>query len=580
MQNMLKLLKDCWTPLVVMFIYILLINSFFGNVQVTIHADGVGYYDYLPSIFLRKDINRKDKPVADFPELYQGRVAEYTDYKGLKINKYACGTALLMAPFFAYACATADLRDTAEPNQVGYQPAFQKAIFYAALTYLFLSLLLLGKTLELYGVRKWVSILMQFLMGLGTAVTHYANADASYSHIYSLFAISAFIYCAVAYFRSHQPRHLVLMLMLLGLVVILRQVNVLVLLFLPFLAGGWAAFKNGLVTMISQTRWLVLGLLLFGAVFSIQSLLWFLQVGEWLLYSYGEERFYFDLPEPFNILFSYEKGLFVYTPVLFIALSGLVWLFCRRRSFEAITWWGAFVVLTYVLSSWWAWSYGSSYGLRAYIEFYPLFFIPLALLLDQMRSNAKYLLVVAALLCIPLNVIQTYQYKYCILHWEHMNKQRYWDVFLRTDERFKGIFFKPKLDKEKLQVVKMFEIGTVRDGAGKEVKLLNVEGDSLPDMSKVKMARLHVNSDYQPTYDSKFVLSIETMDNAQIYHWSERPLLHFQEQGLGKWQQGFWNFPLNKPMPSTATVRLKLFLYPVNLISPVKDVKLELWGIK
>ncbi|MCB7372887.1 hypothetical protein LI003_23625, partial [Bacteroides caccae] len=42
--------------------------------------------------------------------------------------------------------------------------------------------------------------------------------------------------------------------------------------------------------------------------------------GEFIVYSYTKEGFNFLHPEIIKVLFSYEKGLFVYTPICFFSL--------------------------------------------------------------------------------------------------------------------------------------------------------------------------------------------------------------------------------------------------------------------
>lgn len=197
-KNIKLILKSIINEILIIFIFIFLINNYIGNVDKTIKADGVGYYDYLPSLFIHHDLIRKDIPVQKDSILYD-RIKSlklYVDFGDFKVNKYACGTAVLQLPFFTYTYLTADLEGN---NNDGYQKPFQKAVFYATVFYLFLSIFFLKKLLELFDIKRNTIILSQLLLVLATAVTHYTNYDAGFSHVYSLFAITAFFYFVRSY---------------------------------------------------------------------------------------------------------------------------------------------------------------------------------------------------------------------------------------------------------------------------------------------------------------------------------------------------------------------------------------------
>jgi hypothetical protein len=82
-----------------------------------------------------------------------------------------------------------------------------------------------------------------------------------------------------------------------------------------------------------------------------------------------------------------------------------------------------FGLVTYILSSWWIWYYGGSFSLRAYIEYFGVFAVLLTLLLNQLRFQHFYLGLV--ILLIMLCQIQTYQYRYFIIHWSEMDATKY-----------------------------------------------------------------------------------------------------------------------------------------------------------
>ena len=302
------------------------------------------------------------------------------------------------------------------------------------------------KILTLYNIKKHIIIFCQLTLVLATSVTHYSNYDAGFSHIYSLFAITAFIYFIKSYLHQKKINHFFLGCLFLGLIFILRPPNILIILFIPFLAGSIKEMKLGFTTLFTNKKNLVIGILLFFVISSIQSILWYMQTGNFFVYSYQGEGFNFLSPHFLSILFSYKKGLFIYSPILLITLFSILWLAYKKYSYLLFTWVCFFLALTYVLSSWWCWFYGCSYGLRAYIDYYVIFFIPFAIMLNKIKVAPKLFFMSLALSTIPLNIIQTYQYKEFILHWIDMDEEMYWKVFLKTDDRFKGLIWKNKYD--------------------------------------------------------------------------------------------------------------------------------------
>ena len=68
-------------------------------------------------------------------------------------------------------------------------------------------------------------------------------------------------------------------------------------------------------------------------IMAIQSVIYKLSTGYFWVYSYGEEGFNFGSPHFIDILFSYKKGLFLYTPIYLIALLGLYFMY-KKNKFE------------------------------------------------------------------------------------------------------------------------------------------------------------------------------------------------------------------------------------------------------
>ena len=573
-----RFLKAIFIEAFIIFIYIFLINNYIGHVDVYINNDAIGYYDYLPSLFIRHDLIRKDIPDKNNPALYRhiDNIWGYINYHDYKVDKYACGTAVLQLPFFAYAYTTTTLNGGTND---GYQRPFQVAVFYATIFYLFLALFFLKKTLELYDIKKYVVILSQLLLVLATSVTHYANAEAGFSHVYSLFAITAFIYFMGSYFKKKNINHFIIACLFLGLILILRQLNILIILFVPFLAGSWQNLIKGINGLWVNYKKTLIGVFLIFLIFFIQCTLWYLQTGHFLLYSYRGEGFHLLNPHLIPILFSYRKGLFVYTPVTFISISGLIWLVYKRRYYWALTWLAFFIILTYVLSSWESWYYGGSYGLRAYIDYYAVFFILYAIMLDGLGRAWQLTVIMLSLMTVPLDVIQTYQYKEGILHWADMDRVKYWKVFLKTDKRFACVVWDKKKDFDDCNLLKDISIGDIDTYKGTCHEVFAVNSHDVPDFDKVSIIQMLIDSDYERRNDSKVELSIDESGDHHNYYRREIYLIRFSEKDFNEWQTGYYNYEFT-PVNDTKDMIVTLQIFSGSRDNHLKNVRIRFWSRK
>jgi len=557
----------------IIFLYVFLVNNFIGNVDEKFVGDGRGYYDYLPSIFIHHDLVRKDLPLSENPEVYNriGKTAVYVTFKDHMVNMYACGTAVLELPFFIVTYQISKLKgDDAD----GYGLPFQRSIYYAALFYLFLSLIFLKKVLKTYQVRPVIITFCQLLMVLATPVTIYANKEAGFSHIYSMFAVTAFIYYIRSFFIFEKGKDFIIAALLLGLILILRQVNLMIILFVPFLAGSYMNLVKGIRSLFQNYRILILALFCFLAVFSIQATMWFLQTGDFLLYSYQGYGFNFLDPRFLKILFGYRKGLFIYTPVLFLAFLSVAWFAKRKRYFLMFTWIGFFIFITYVLSSWFNWVYGASYGLRAYIDYFTVFFIPLAVFLNESNPVLRRSLIALSILTIPLNIVQTYQYRHYILHNFQMDKEKYWRVFLHREEQFEGLFYIPHLSMEDYEQVDKRNAGDYTVLPGKDEVIYTINSSELFNFNDVSLIQVSFDNDFLKRNDTRIGVIISDRDGSENLYWVRKYLIHFADDELNTLQTGTYNFPLD-PFEETSEKQLSLFCFSGREATELKNITIR-----
>lgn len=395
-----------------------------------VEADGKGYYAYLPAIFIYNDLNFGFFDHIEKEKYYNPN--RYYDYRansghGVIINKYYCGTALAELPFFLMAHS---LTKISGGDADGYSKYYFIFINIAALFYLFLGLFYLRKTLILFTIPNWIISITLIATAFGTNLFAYTVVETGLSHVFSFGFISVFVYLSKRFFDSPTSKSLPVLALLLGIIVLIRPTNLLVLLSWPFLAGSSRAFLEGLMFAFRRMKNLIMSSLLFFGVVSIQLIFYKISTGHFIVYSYQDEGFNFTDPHFIDILFSYKKGLFLYSPMYLLASLGLIPLF-KRNKFAAVSWLLFFVIITYIFSSWWMWYYGGSFSSRVYVEYLPLFMILFAMLFNEVKGKVpRTFLLSVTFLLIAACQIQTYQYRYYEIHWDQMTKEKYWDVFL------------------------------------------------------------------------------------------------------------------------------------------------------
>jgi hypothetical protein len=334
-------------------------NQLLNKKNQVIDADGRGYYEFLPATFIYKDLhfNYLDTLKTEF---YDSDFISTQFYprlaNGQRYDKYFIGTAILQAPFFAVAHGVTLLTKNGVSD--GFSRPYQLGIFCAALFYLFGGLLFIRGLLKSFEVNSFWVFMAQFGVVFCTSILNYVFWDAAYSHIYSFFLIAGFLYFVRSYFQCNSSSSLAFAILFLGLIFLVRPINILVIVFIPILSQDFSHFltamKGVFTTKIRTTSWSILAVI---CLFQIQCLVWYFQTGNWIQYAYGDESFNWSNPHFIDFLFSYRKGFFLWAPWFFVCMClAVVLLIIQRKWKQGMYFLGSFSLLIYVLSSWWYWS--------------------------------------------------------------------------------------------------------------------------------------------------------------------------------------------------------------------------------
>jgi hypothetical protein len=212
------------------------------------------------------------------------------------------------------------------------------------------------------------------------------------------------------------------------------------LIFTIFLIGvtSYKDFKNRLKLMASHYKLTLLFITIFVLMTLPQLVYWKYVTGNFFHFSYGKEHFYFNNPHVFECLLGFRKGWFVYTPLILFALMG-VW-FMRKQQTSLFFYLICIILPVYVfiISCWWCWWYGGSFSQRTLIDLYPLLCIGFAALFYKISTLSlfkKRMIYGIMTFLLLLNLFQTAQYKYNIIHFDSMTFKAYIHVFGTLDSK-------------------------------------------------------------------------------------------------------------------------------------------------
>ena len=407
------------------------------NWKANIQSDGAGYYAYLPAIFIHHDLQFNFQNSIQKKYYNNDGGAFYcNEINGKKVNKYFGGVAFLLLPFFLIAYFLSWMLGY---DLDGYSYLFQCSVYVGALFYLVIGLIFLRKFL-LYYFSEGIIAFTLLLIFFGTNLFYYSVYEASISHVHSFFAVSSFLFFTHKAFRELKRKYFLLSSFFLALIIFLRPANGIIIFALPFLAGSLGSLGYALYVFFKDKKTLIFSLLIGASILFLQLLLYKMQTGNFFVYAYGEEGFNFLHPEIMNVLFSYRKGLFIYTPLTLLALLGFIPLFKKNR-FQFFSLLFLLLLIIWIISSWWMWFYGGCFGQRSFIEFFPLFAFLIAMLFTAMKKWwAQIILFVPFAMLVYVNQIQTYQRYTNILPWDNITKDIYWKIFLKTKDKYKDCF--------------------------------------------------------------------------------------------------------------------------------------------
>ncbi len=412
------------------------------------------YYSYLPQFLIEHDIDFNKRGDYWLDTLPNGKV----------FIKYSSGVAILEAPFFLLAWAICLLFKI--PANGGYNSVFYECIHYGVFLYFLLGLLSLRKVLQYFKFNEFVIGITLLCVFFGTNLFHYILGQGLMSHgfLFSLHCI--FLYLIIKFYDKSNVSNSLLIGFVGGLIALIRPTEIFCfLVFLLWEINSWELFKNRILFFVQKYRMVILMMVIFIIVWIPQMLYWKHVSGSFLLYSYKDEKLLFDSPKLLQILFSPRNGLIPYSPIVFIFLLSL---FIKSSLYKGRLALWLFVWLNiYLVSCWWCWWYGGSFGARALVQIYPYLAISFAGLLQLIylyKQNAykivKYSSGIIVFLCVLVHLKFWYQKKWGYVHHDAMSSRAYWYIFPKglldeTETReYNALLDSPSYDPKERDTVK------------------------------------------------------------------------------------------------------------------------------
>lgn len=384
----------------------------------TLTYDVAEYYRYLPNVFYHDVEEVRDSIMG---------------------NQRTIGMAIMYSPSFLVGHLLAKAQGV---EQNGYTLPYQWAIRWGSIIYVLIGLFFCRKSLLLF-FSELTTLIALVATFFATNLFFYTYSWGEMSHGYLFFLYAIFIYLAQIFIREKKFSFLPWLFFVGGYITLVRPTCILVFLF-PLLYDVWSLndIKARFQLLFSKPLIAAAAFLAFWFPLFLQMLIWKKYTGYFIHYSYGEQGFFFNDPQIFNFLLSIRKGWLVYTPVMAFALVGIVMCFKRLKEFFIFLV-VYFPLTVYILSSWFDWSYGGSFGCRALVESYAFFIFPMAVFINVcwewmaqrkvINTAARVLLLSSILFFADVNLIQVGQLKYGFMHWDGNTVETYKFLFLREE---------------------------------------------------------------------------------------------------------------------------------------------------
>ncbi len=389
----------------------------------SIRSDGVGYHLWTRAI-LNLDLN-----FCDFQTRYPGTVEirgaiSDPNLKTKKCqNKYPPGLALLRLPFMAPLVKFA-------PYEPLISRGEQNMNQFLGMIALILILLIIAKVLMSFSVYSSL-IQSTLIFGVfGTGLFHYAVFDSCFTHIYSALGVSILgsLFCSEyrkVNFEKTEDRNKLISSTTILFLILIRNTNVFLVAFYFFCLIYLKSKKSKNINIFEL---LLSNLFAMSAALALQLAYNYYCTGRVTMSSYGNEGFLWARPMVLSVLFSYDRGVFTYFPILFMILSFGV--MTQTVRLPSLAFAGVILFNALLYGFWWTWTLGDGFGHRGFIELAPVFIFILGILMSELSTRYSRILQLLSAICAWASLQLMWGYWQGTYPFSKANGHEYWGHLL------------------------------------------------------------------------------------------------------------------------------------------------------
>lgn len=401
--------------------------------------DVFGYYMYLPLKYKYDDIAIQDYSIiTDILNKYHASETFYQAVKwenGNWIMRYPIGLSVLFFPFYVLADFITPY--TSYPAD-GFSRPYQLSILFGSLFYALVGLYFVKKILCYFFNDKVAAVTLTAIV-LGTNfffhVSVHGQGAMSHNFVFTLYAV--ILYLTIKWHEAFKWKYIIFMGIATGLIALCRPTEIISVL-IPLFYG--ITNKQTLVEKIKilfnhKLQLFVFSCLVIGLGF-IQFGYWYALSGEFIInpYAAGNPGEGLELLQPhiLKVLFSFRKGWFIYTPLMIFTIFGFWHMYKNNKPlFTPVFIY--FAINLYIVSSWSCWWYGACFGVRSLVPSYAVLCLPLGYFIYYiLSSRLKFFGIGFIVLCIALNLFQSWQMSVSIMDSTNMSRAYYFSTFLQT----------------------------------------------------------------------------------------------------------------------------------------------------
>jgi hypothetical protein len=352
-------------------------------------ADEIQYFSHLRSIVFDHDLDFGNEyqhffdadptSLADFKRTFLDKREPVTQRH---INFAPVGSALLWSPFFLFAHGGVWIVRAfgATVAADGFSTPYVAAASYASALYGFLGLLLVHDALQRWGgVSSAPAAAAVIALWWGSPLLYYMTIAPTFSHATSVFMVGLLLWLSLraADRGTWRAGEAALVGFVGGLAALVYEKELLNLVVPGLLLLAWTAktrrFAAAAVALLAMIG-------AFIVAFSPQYLAYKSLNGTYGPSSLVRRKMIYSSPHFFQVLFDSEHGMFLWTPLLALAVAGLfLWVY-RRRDALALALLIAFVLQVWICGAVDSWHQAGAFGSRRFVSSTPLLAFGLATL--------------------------------------------------------------------------------------------------------------------------------------------------------------------------------------------------------